>query len=66
MSDSSSPAELIDQLTRMNEKIINYGSVIVAENIRLKETLLTMEKELNKLRNENKTLRKGMLTYSSN
>ncbi|GJQ63251.1 MAG: hypothetical protein SCALA702_23040 [Melioribacteraceae bacterium] len=66
MADTTSPAELISQLTKLNEKIIQYGALIISENKRLNERIELLEKEVKNLKKENHNLRKGIVDFSQN
>lgn len=66
MPDTTSPAELINQLTKLNEKIIQYGALILNENKRLTEKIECLEKEVKNLKTENRSLRDGLIDFSKN
>jgi len=66
MSEPTSPAELIEQLTLLNEKIIQYGTLILGENKRLNDKVLILQKEIERLKLENASLSEGLLKFSEN
>jgi len=66
MSEPTSPTDLIEQLTLLNEKIIQYGTLIIGENKRLNEKIIILQKEIERLKSENASLSEGLLKFSEN
>lgn len=66
MSEPTSPTDLIEQLTLLNEKIIQYGTLIIGENKRLNEKIIILQKEIERLKSENASLSEGLVKFSEN